>query len=195
VTSSPPPPETESLTRTQILVAMGITAVVLLGIAKLWLKFGSASLLPVYWNLNAIVWGVGLSWAIVLASALLYRFWPAYRQSASFYLELVIKPLAWPDLVWLGLLPGMSEELLFRGVMLPALGLNLLGLVLSSICFGILHLSSAKQWPYTIWATVVGGLLGASAIVTGNLLVPIVVHVTTNWMSACLWKLRQSRAV
>ncbi|MGC9502895.1 CPBP family intramembrane glutamic endopeptidase [Baaleninema sp.] len=191
MTDRPPPPETESLTRTQILIAMGITAIVLLGVAKLWLRFGTVELLPLYWNPNAILWGAALSLAIVAASSLLYRLWPAYRESAQFYLELVIAPLAWPDLLWLGLLPGMSEELLFRGVMLPALGLNPFGLALSSVCFGALHLSNAKQWPYTIWATVVGGLLGASAWLSGNLLVPIVVHVLTNWMSACLWKFRQ----
>ncbi|MDC0831811.1 hypothetical protein CKA32_005166 [Geitlerinema sp. FC II] len=190
-----PPPETESLTRTQILIAMGITAIVLLAVAKLWLRFGTVQQLPLYWSPSAIAWGAGLSVAIVAASSLLYRLWPAYRQSAQFYLELVIAPLTWPDLLWLGLLPGMSEELLFRGVMLPALGSNAVGLTLSSLCFGALHLSNAKQWPYTIWATVVGLVLGGSALLAGNLLLPIVVHVLTNWMSACLWKWRQSQAV
>ena len=62
-----------------------------------------------------------------MPSSIIYRLWPAYRQSADVYLALVLKPLILMDLIWLGLLPGLSEELLFRGVMLPALGLKLYG--------------------------------------------------------------------
>jgi membrane protease YdiL (CAAX protease family) len=185
-----PSPDFEPLTRTQILVAMGVTAVVLMIVAKLWLRFGSVQLLPLYWNPQQAAWGVGLSLGITLASSLLYRIWGAYRESAQFYLNLAISPLAWFDLVWLGLLPGMSEELLFRGVMLPAIGLNPLGLVLSSVLFGILHISGRNQWAYTTWATVVGLFLGLSAILTGNLLVPIIAHVITNWLSGFMWKWR-----
>ncbi|MFP4221301.1 MAG: CPBP family intramembrane glutamic endopeptidase [Phormidium sp.] len=169
---------------------MGVTAVVLMIVAKLWLRFGTVQLLPVYWNWQQAAWGVGLSLGITLASSLLYRIWGAYRESAQFYLNLAIAPLAWFDLVWLGLLPGMSEELLFRGVMLPAIGLNPLGLVLSSLLFGILHISGRHQWAYTTWATIVGLFLGLSAILTGNLLVPIIAHIITNWLSGFLWKWR-----
>jgi hypothetical protein len=83
----------------------------------------------------------------------------------------------------------MSEELLFRGVMLPAIGLNATGLVATSLLFGILHLSGRQQWPYVVWASVVGLLLGFSALATGNLLVPIVAHIGTNLISSYLWKL------
>jgi membrane protease YdiL (CAAX protease family) len=99
-----------------------------------------------------------------------------------------------PDLIWLGLLPGMSEELLFRGVMLPAVGLNAIGVVASSLLFGILHMSGRQQWPYVVWATTVGLLLGFSALATGNLLVPIVAHVVTNLVSSYLWKLDHRQA-
>jgi membrane protease YdiL (CAAX protease family) len=126
---------------------------------------------------------------ITCASSLVYRLWPAYRQSADFYLQLVLKPLLLLDIIWLGLLPGMSEELLFRGVMLPAIGLNAMGLVTTSVLFGILHLSGPQQWPYVVWASVVGLLLGYSAIATGNLLIPIIAHVMTNLLSSYIWKL------
>jgi hypothetical protein len=36
----PENPEIEPLTRTQILVAMGVTAIMLLAVAKVWLLFG-----------------------------------------------------------------------------------------------------------------------------------------------------------
>ena len=184
----PENPELEPLTRTQVLVAMGVTAVLLLVAAKLWLHLGSVTLLPLRGTPEALLLGLGIAVAITVASSLVYRLWPAYRQSADFYLQLVLKPLVLPDLIWLGLLPGMSEELLFRGVMLPAVGLNATGLVASSLLFGILHLSGPQQWPYVVWATAVGLLLGFSAVATGNLLVPIVAHVVTNLVSSYLWK-------
>ncbi|MCL1467401.1 CPBP family intramembrane glutamic endopeptidase [Argonema galeatum] len=185
----PNDPEFESLTRPQLLVAMGVTAILLLVVAKLWLQFGAVSILGVKWTNSALPLGLAQGLGITAASSLVYRLWPAYRKSADMYLALVLKPLLWPDLIWLALLPGLSEELLFRGVMLPALGLDIPALVVSSLCFGILHLSGLEQWPYVIWATVVGLVLGYSALATGNLLVPIVAHIVTNLVSSCLWKL------
>ena len=180
-------PEIEPLTRIQVLFAMGITALVLLAISKICLLFG-VNLLPVTWNLSALFWGIAIALGITTSSAIIYRLWPAYRRSADRYLMLVLTPLLWPDLVWLGLLPGLSEELLFRGVVLSALGLDTLALIASSIFFGVLHLSGREQWPYMVWATIVGFVLGYSALATGNLLIPIIAHILTNLISSSVWK-------
>ena len=189
----PDSPEYEPLSRTQVLIAMGVTAVVLLLASKLWMRFGNAVPLPVRWSPLDLSMGIALGLGISLASSVVYYLWGAYRQSADYYLELVLKPLAWADLIWLGLLPGLSEELLFRGVMLPFFGLDTEGLVISSICFGVLHLSNPKQWAYVVWATVIGLVLGASAIYTDNLLIPIAAHITTNLTSSILWKWGEHR--
>ncbi|MGA7937544.1 MAG: CPBP family intramembrane glutamic endopeptidase [Kovacikia sp.] len=188
MTELPENPEFEPLSRTQVLIAMGVTAVVLLLVAKLWMQFGGVRLLSLQLGGSAVLMGLGLGGGITATSSLVYRAWPAYRQSADYYLELVLKPLVWLDVIWLGLLPGLSEELLFRGVMLPAFGLDMAGVIFSSLCFGVLHLSNFKQWPYVVWATIVGLGLGTSAVVTGNLLVPIVAHIATNLISSCIWK-------
>ncbi len=179
----------EPLTRIEILGYMGVTAVILLLVAKVWQHLSTVSLLPLSLMGWALPCGAGVGLAITAASSIVYRLWPAYRQSADFYLALVLKPLEWPDLLWLGLLPGMSEELLFRGVMLSDLGMDTSAVVISSLCFGILHFSGPQQWSYVVWATLVGLALGYSALATGNLLVPIVAHITTNWISGCIWKL------
>ena len=187
-----PQPNIDPLSRTQVLIAMGVTAVVLLIIAKIWRQLDPVASLPVDWQTQAILLGGGLGIAITAASALIYQLWSQYRAATDLYLELVLKPLLWPDLIWLGLLPGLSEELLFRGVMLPSLGLNWAGLAASSLCFGILHLSGRHQWPYAIWATAVGFLLGYSALATGNLLVPVVAHIVTNLITSTTWKFTHS---
>lgn len=187
-------PESEippDLNRTQVLAAIGVTAILLLIVAKLWLRFGNFDLMSWYWEESELIIGVALGLIITILSSLMYHFWGSYRQSADYYLNIVLKPLVLPDLIWVGLLPGLSEELLFRGVMLPALGLNHLAVIISSLCFGILHLNGEQQWSYMIWATIVGLLLGYSAIVSENLLVPIVAHIITNLLSSCIWKLVQ----
>ncbi len=188
----PHEPNVESFTRVQVLAAMGVTAVLLLLVARLWLWLDPVMMLPVTGDATFLLLGVGLGLCITAASSVIYYLWPSYRKSADFYLQLVLQPLFWPDLIWLGLLPGLSEELLFRGVMLPAIGLNWFGLSVSSLCFGVLHFSGPQQWSYVIWATVIGLVLGFSAWETGNLLVPIVAHVTTNLLSGCVWKLNRS---
>jgi membrane protease YdiL (CAAX protease family) len=186
--TQPNNPELEPLTRTQILIVMGVTAILLLAVAKVWQYLGSVALLPLNFTSDAWLAGVALATGIIAASSFLYRLWPAYRYSADTYLELILKPLVWPDLIWLGLLPGLSEELLFRGVILPALGLNLVAAIASSLLFGILHFSGAQQWPYVVWATIVGFVLSYSVLLTGNLLVPIIAHVLVNFISSSLWK-------
>jgi uncharacterized protein len=189
------PPELDSLSRTQILMALGLTAVLWLIAARLWLLTPFAGgLLPFNWNLSHLGLGLGCGLGILAASGVVYQLWGQYRQAADFYLNLVLKPLAWSDLIWLGLLPGLSEELLFRGVVLPTAGLNWFGLIISSLCFGILHLSGKQQWPYVVWASLVGGALGYSAIATHNLLVPVVAHVLTNFLASLLWKYRHPAA-
>jgi hypothetical protein len=178
--------------RVQLLVAIALTALVLLIIARVWLLLDAVEQLPLQLNAQGTLVGLGLGLLITLLSALLYNYWPVYRRSADFYLNFVLKPLRLPDMVWMGLLPGLSEELLFRGVMLPALGLNLMGLGVSSLCFGVLHMSGWQQWPYMLWATAIGLLLGGSVMLTGNLWVPILAHITTNILSSVFWKLQRS---
>jgi hypothetical protein len=161
---------------------------ILLIIAQIWQKLGSVAIVSWELNFQAVLTGVAISAGIIVASGIIYRIWPAYRESAQLYLELIIKPLVVPDLIWLGLLPGLSEELLFRGVMLPAFGYDLPALIISSVLFGVLHLSGVQQWPYAVWATLVGFILGYSVYITGNLIVPIIAHILTNFVSSLLWK-------
>lgn len=190
MTNPPNSPNLEPMTRTQILIVMAVTAIGLLLVARIWMQVSTVNLLAVQLTGVAVGQGILLGLGISLASILIYQVWADYRHSADYYLELIIKPLILLDLIWLGLLPGLSEELLFRGIMLPEFGLNWQGLTLSSICFGVLHLSSLKHWAYVVWASVIGIVLGISVIQTGNLLVPIVAHVFTNILSGLIWKFR-----
>lgn len=173
---------------------MGGTAIILLAIARIWMNWGKVVILPLDFSWINIGWGVALGIAITLSSAVVYQVWASYRAAANQYLMLVLQPLLWADLLWLGLLPGLSEELLFRGVMLAAFGLNITALIFSSLCFGILHMGNRKQWPYVVWATAVGGLFGFVALKTENLLIPVVAHIVTNWLAGITWKLKHPQS-
>jgi membrane protease YdiL (CAAX protease family) len=170
---------------------MGVTAVILLLIAQVWRKLGSINLIPLNFTPEAVLLGSVIAVSIVITSMILAQVWLDYRRSAEQYLELIITPLVIPDLIWVGILPGLSEELLFRGIMIPAFGYDLFAVIVSSILFGILHLSDVQNWHYVVWAVVIGFILGYSAYLTGNLLVPIVAHSLTNFFSSLMWKLRK----
>jgi uncharacterized protein len=186
-------PETPTMTRSQILIAMAITAIVLLVVAKAWMYLFAVQIVPLNLTPQNFILGIGIGSGIALLSSLIYEVWPAYRKSADTYLEMVLKPLEIPDLIWLGILPGISEELLFRGVALPGLGMNVAALIFSSVVFGSLHMANPKQLPYPIWATVIGFCLGSVTLVTGSLAPAIVAHVFTNSISGLIWKLKQPK--
>jgi membrane protease YdiL (CAAX protease family) len=90
------------------------------------------------------------------------------------------------DIVVIALLSGITEELFFRGVLLPELGL-----ALSSLCFGALHALCAV---YFVWAALVGAGLGALALATGSLVTPIAAHAIYNLGALLLLRRSATRA-
>jgi uncharacterized protein len=84
----------------------------------------------------------------------------------------------WTDLFMLAAIAGISEEILFRGVIQPwienAWGMTA-GLIGSNIIFGLVH---AVTPLYAVLATLVGIYLGLSLDYGGerNLLTPVVIH-------------------
>jgi CAAX protease family protein len=66
---------------------------------------------------------------------------------------------------------GFAEELLFRGLLQPRIGL-----IAASLVFGLLHGPSRSLWPLAAWASGAGLLLGLLFTATENLLLPTLVH-------------------
>jgi membrane protease YdiL (CAAX protease family) len=185
-------------TREQILNGMGITTLFSALIVGLWIWLGSSFPVPFRWDPLALAWGAGLGLGVALLSGGVYRLWPAYRRAATAYLHWVADPLQWGDILWVGLLPGWSEEWLFRGVLLSALVASPLGwtggILLSGLLFGALHWLGWQGWPYAVWASGVGILMGIGLWLSGNLLVTIVAHTLVNWIGVCTWKCFFSQA-
>ena len=88
--------------------------------------------------------------------------------------------------VLLALAAGICEEGLFRGVLQTALA-DLAGptaaLVTVSLLFGFLHPVSPA---YVMLAALLGAYLGGLLIVTGNLLVPMIVHAAYDFVAITL---------
>ena len=84
----------------------------------------------------------------------------------------------WTDLFLLAAIAGVSEELLFRGVIQPLIEASwgiMAGLIVSNIVFGLVH---AVTPLYAVLAALVGIYLGLSLDYGGerNLLIPIIIH-------------------
>ena len=77
---------------------------------------------------------------------------------------------------WLALLSGFGEEMFFRGLLQPHLGL-----VITSLIFGLVHLAPRRELlPWTIFSIGAGFLLGWLYQFAGNLVAPIACHVVVN---------------
>ena len=79
-------------------------------------------------------------------------------------------------LVGLAIASALAEELLFRGLLVPWLGI-----IVPSIAFGVLHqVPGRARWTWMAWATVMGLLFAVVFRATGNLAGPIVAHGAIN---------------
>lgn len=66
---------------------------------------------------------------------------------------------------------GFSEELFFRGLLQPEIGIPA-----ASLVFGLLHGASRSLWPLAVWAAGAGAVLGVVYSATSNLLLPTLTH-------------------
>jgi membrane protease YdiL (CAAX protease family) len=73
-------------------------------------------------------------------------------------------------------LSSLGEELLFRGLFMPWLGLWI-----TSLLFGLLHqVRGPARWVWAGWATAMGLALGSIFALTGSLVGPLLAHAIVN---------------
>lgn len=89
----------------------------------------------------------------------------------------VLGPLTAQEIAVLALASSIGEELLFRGALLPWLGVWAQALV-----FALLHVGPGKRFlPWTASALILGVALGEMAQATGSLGAPIAAHFAINF--------------
>lgn len=109
-----------------------------------------------------------------------------------------LRPAAWslslPQILAVALASSVAEELLFRAVLVPWIGV-----VGSAIAFGLAHqMKGPARWAWVGFSVVVGIALGALYAWTGSLLGPIAAHAAINaanlaWLRGGSW--RRARAL
>ncbi|RZC71256.1 hypothetical protein C5167_034439, partial [Papaver somniferum] len=107
------------------------------------------------------------------------------KQAFKFQVLSQLEPL---DYILVACLPGLSEELLFRGALMPLFGLDWKSVLVVAGMFGVLHLGSGRQYSFAIWATFVGLAYGYAAIISSSIIVPMTSHALNNLVGAILWR-------
>jgi len=126
-------------------------------------------------HLASIAGGVVLAFATIAATRLFVKRW-GWAKVLHADLRPAVRDAGDGTILVLGIASGVAEELFFRGLLTPTLGL-----VAASIAFGGLHqLRGSVGWIWAGWATIMGLLFGALFLATGSLLGPIVAHVAIN---------------
>lgn len=126
----------------------------------------------------SVVLGVALAAAVVGSARLFLRRYEWAKGLAS-----ELRPFArgltpW-QIVALAALSSAGEELFFRALLGPSLGV-----VLSSVLFGAAHqIRGPSRWVWAGWAAVVGLAMGAIFAATGSLWGPLVAHAAINGMN------------
>ncbi|MFO0754883.1 MAG: type II CAAX endopeptidase family protein [Byssovorax sp.] len=119
--------------------------------------------------------GLGLATTVIgMTRYLVSRFTWARRLHVE--LRPVARDLGAGQILLVAGLSSLGEELLFRGLLVPTIGVWL-----SALLFGLAHqIKGPSRWVWAGWAMVVGLGLGAIFAATGSLVGPLVCHAVVN---------------
>jgi membrane protease YdiL (CAAX protease family) len=128
---------------------------------------------------ESVVWSVVLGGVLGAATVICSRIL-ARRTSWARALHTALRPairdLDGMTIAWMALASGIGEELFFRGLLVPTIGITL-----SSVAFGLLHqVRGPARWAWAAWALAMGVLFALVFVITGSLAGAIVAHVAIN---------------
>jgi uncharacterized protein len=120
----------------------------------------------------------------VALGVLLYRLLPTLRRLSDDLAPHLVDGAKRRDLVLVSIFSGVGEEAFFRGALQPEIGL-----VASSLLFGVLHVGPDRRYlVWTLWAVAAGFLYGLLYLWTGGIFAPVTAHVMHNAATLLLWK-------
>lgn len=172
-----------NLKREKVIWAALIPQAALLIISIVWILFSPQDNVSKYLEFKffPLIIGVFVGIGLALCGYGFYAFSKKIK-SLSNTVELfeqvlapVFKDLKTFDFISMSIISGFCEEIFFRGLLFPRLGI-----VLSSIAFGLLHMPGSKYWIYATWATLSGALFAYLFLLSGSLWLPIAAHITNN---------------
>ncbi|XP_020110092.1 uncharacterized protein LOC109725346 [Ananas comosus] len=162
-----------------------------LAYAKGWANFDSTEIAFGFemWHIELIV---GLVILISTSRFILLKIWPDFSESSDAANQQILSSLQPLDYVVVAFLPGISEELLFRGGLMPLFGLNWISALGIGALFGVLHLGGGRKLSYAVWATFVGFAYGVATVTSASLVVPMASHSLNNLVGGLLWRFAAS---
>ncbi|XP_068651734.1 uncharacterized protein [Aristolochia californica] len=137
------------------------------------------------WHLELMI---GLVLLVSSCRYVLLKTWPNFAESTEASNQQVLGSLQPLDYVVVAFLPGISEEILFRGALLPLFGTKWESALAVGVIFGALHLGSGRRYSFAIWAAFVGFAYGMATILSTSLIVPMASHSLNNLVGGILWK-------
>ncbi|XP_054785801.1 uncharacterized protein LOC129292257 isoform X2 [Prosopis cineraria] len=137
------------------------------------------------WHLELII---GLVVLISSCRFLLLKTWTDFAESSEVANRQVLTSLQPLDYMAVAFLPGISEELLFRGALLPLLGMNWISIGVAALVFGVLHLGGGRKYSFAIWATFVGLAYGYATVLSSSIVVPMASHAVNNLVGGIFWR-------
>lgn len=169
-----PPGTVPEVDRRLTLLLPSLVLLVLTGVG--WWLWPPPASEPRLGALGLVAVGVGTALALLLGAALLERSVPSFRRTSR-RLERLVRDLRLPPggALAAALVSGVTEELFFRGWLLPTVGLWWQALV-----FMLLHPAGRSGWAYTLYTGVAGLAFGALTLATGSLWPALIAHVAVN---------------
>ena len=163
--------------RLLVLAVAGEAVLVLVAIVWMGLRDIPFRLVSGWWFRDVAIGGVAAGGFAVVNLYLLCRApaVPGVVAVRRFYRD-TLRPLfgaiGFREVVVISVAAGVGEELFFRGVVQPELGL-----VPTSIIFGVLHMGGRGTVAFGCWVAIMGSVLGWLALWTEGLLAPVVAHI------------------
>ncbi|KAH7670698.1 Type II CAAX prenyl endopeptidase Rce1-like protein [Dioscorea alata] len=135
-----------------------------------------------------VEWIIGLVILISSCRYILLKTWPDFSESSEAANQQVLGSLQPLDYIIVAFLPGISEELLFRGAVLPIFGLDWRSALAVGAIFGCLHLGNGRRYSFAIWATFVGFAYGLATINSSSIVAAMASHSLNNLVGGILWR-------
>jgi len=157
-------------------IVMGLLSFALAGIfnISLWHLPSQAPGMSAY---TIVLWGTITGLAIVMLSRFLERF--SFFSKLRDTLKQLLPDMSFFSVILLAVFSSLGEEIFFRGVLLPLIGIHL-----SSFIFGFLHYGGKRSfllWGLIAWG--IGYLFSGLMVFTGSLTAPVLAHFTTNYFN------------
>ena len=135
-------------------------------------------------HVYSLMIGIALG-ALVAFSTRIFVTRYAWARNLHRELRPVARDLSTGGIVAVAAFSALGEELWFRGILQPWLGLWL-----QAAAFGIVHaqLRGPSRWAWISWATVMGLAFGATFALTGSLAGPIAAHALINCLNLAYLK-------